>query len=624
MGQIIEVPGHGKVEFPDGMTDDQIVAAIKANPPPVDMTPKSASPALDAVANVGNWFGTQMTKGVTSVLGAPAAAGDLAQRGSEWAGEKAGFPTVGKNVGASAKNLLTMFGLAPTTEGLNNTVFGGGDSPRPQASLVPQPLQGMGVPDVKVPQMGVPEVNAADNSSLTAKDPFAFVGMKGDVNFGKMLDTGVQAIPGAMMLGGGVLPAMLGGVTSEAAGQATEGTPWEIPARIAGAIPGAYLGTKITTPLPANLTPEQARAVQIAKDTGTPLSVAQETGRLKGLETGLSRFPTSSGPYEALAAKQGAAADAAALRTMGFKGDNVGTETMKAATTQARKEFNDAVNGVTNVELRPDFYNRGAAAVASYMENTPVTEQVKSVARKMDDFFDPKLMKGGPYPQLDGRQFQEFRKGISDSVDDLYKAGQSGAAKTLQKVRDALDDAAQASLPADAAEAMKEARKHYANFKTIEKAAGMGTVASRSEGTLAPSALTQVLRRKQGDAFSHTTGGLNDVASMKQYLADTFPNSGTPTTLATQGLITGAPFYLTGGGMQGAAAAAASMAIPNIAARAMTGQGWLTPAGPLLPIPASVARNYLANQAIPNQIEGVGMGVRAQAPLMLTNQRPRQ
>lgn len=33
MPQVIEVPGHGQVEFPDGMSDDQIVSAIKANAP---------------------------------------------------------------------------------------------------------------------------------------------------------------------------------------------------------------------------------------------------------------------------------------------------------------------------------------------------------------------------------------------------------------------------------------------------------------------------------------------------------------------------------------------------------------------------------------------------------------
>src|SRR5690606_12258355 len=39
MPQIIDVPGLGQVEFPDGMTDDQIAAAIqKQVPPKVDPT----------------------------------------------------------------------------------------------------------------------------------------------------------------------------------------------------------------------------------------------------------------------------------------------------------------------------------------------------------------------------------------------------------------------------------------------------------------------------------------------------------------------------------------------------------------------------------------------------------
>lgn len=52
MGQLIEVPGHGVVEFPDGMTDEQISAAIKKNM----MVPKAEKPTRmetlkDAVLN---------------------------------------------------------------------------------------------------------------------------------------------------------------------------------------------------------------------------------------------------------------------------------------------------------------------------------------------------------------------------------------------------------------------------------------------------------------------------------------------------------------------------------------------------------------------------------------------
>jgi ElaB/YqjD/DUF883 family membrane-anchored ribosome-binding protein len=64
MSQIIEVPGHGQVEFPDGMTDAQIVAAIKRNHPreinQAAMNPEAETP-----------FGT--VKGETSTGLNPAA-----------------------------------------------------------------------------------------------------------------------------------------------------------------------------------------------------------------------------------------------------------------------------------------------------------------------------------------------------------------------------------------------------------------------------------------------------------------------------------------------------------------------------------------------------------------------
>ena len=44
MPQRIEVPGIGVVEFPDNMTDEQIVSAIQANVQPTE-TPKAAPPA---------------------------------------------------------------------------------------------------------------------------------------------------------------------------------------------------------------------------------------------------------------------------------------------------------------------------------------------------------------------------------------------------------------------------------------------------------------------------------------------------------------------------------------------------------------------------------------------------
>lgn len=620
-------------------------------PPPsgaVGSALKTADAVFDKINQGINWAGTQFTKAGTAVMGAPRSIADTNAAIAAWTGEKLGAPETGRAVGKALRwvnpnPVAANFG--PNTEQLNRVIFG---------------------------SLGVPEVNAGDNPALTLTNPFGF---EGKVNVGKMLDAGAQAIPAAALGAGGVLPNVLGGVTSEAAGQAAAGTPYEIPARIVGALPGAWLGSKATTPLPANLTPQQARAVEIAKETGTPLSVAQETGRGAKLESALARFPTSAGPFDRLAAKQGASTDRAALKTMGFEGDEVGAETMKTAQRQASTEFKAATEMPGTVDLTPKFFGDVKQTLKDYKANTsdagvvpaveknvaaltklepgppprtpltatavradsPTLARLKEAINAVDDpalagrntgetlaaWFGegPKVPMPKAPPELTNATYQSFRKTVSDSVADLYKAGEPGAAKALQKVRDSLDDAAGASLPAEQMEAWRTARRHYMNFKIIEKAAGRGTVASRSEGTLAPSALTQALRQKQGDAFSHTTGGLNDVATLKQYLADTFPNSGTPTMQAYQALLSGGAGLgaagLSGAGAFGALApqvaipAAAALVAPNLAARAMTGGG---------PV-SNVVRNYLANQALPNRAQSVGAVPFALAPGILTDQR---
>lgn len=618
MSDIARIEDNIRTMIGKGAPEADIDAYLKSEGHTADSFKKAMNEpsTLDkwkGAANTGaNWLGTQFTKGVTSVLGAPQALGDLAVKGGEWAGEKVGAPELGRNIGQAFKTGITFHNILPTTEGLNNTIFGGGESARPQA-------QAFGVP---LPQMGVPEVNAADSPALTLTDPLGF---KGTVNVGKMLDTGAQAIPGALMLGGGVLPAVLGGVTSEAAGQATEGSKWEIPARIAGALPGVMLGTKLTTPLPSSLSDEQQRLVQIARDRGVPMTVGQETGRGRGVESALSRFPTSEGPMARFRDTQQRAVNREALSEMNAVGDRVDPETMRRVGQEVGGRFDAARNASGDVPLTPGFYNDARRAVAAYETNTAAGDQIAAVRRQLDNFMDPKLMRANsPYPTLTPEQYQQFR---SDLVEAINSQGNPNARRALQNIRESLDDAMGAALPADQAAAWQQARRDYANFKIISKAAAGGTVEGRQSGNLSPSSLGMALRQRQGvDRFARQEGGLNDVARVSGYLADTRPNSGTPQTLAMQGMITGGPLAAgyAAGGPVGAAGAAAMMAAPNIAARAMTGQGWLTPAGPLLPIPASIARNYLANQTLANRPEAIGMGYRTVSPLLLQDARARQ
>jgi hypothetical protein len=73
MPQIIEVPGHGQVEFPDGMSDGDIATAIRRNM----MIPKEPS-AVDRAGRVAGLGARAVTQGV---LGLPVMVGDAVNQG---------------------------------------------------------------------------------------------------------------------------------------------------------------------------------------------------------------------------------------------------------------------------------------------------------------------------------------------------------------------------------------------------------------------------------------------------------------------------------------------------------------------------------------------------------------
>lgn len=109
MSQVIDVPGHGLVEFPDGMSNDEIVAAIKRN----SMGPKYASQSDDP-SKVG------LTNAMESLNHGIYNAGGAA---TDWASNKGASPEV-----AGAAGYGTNLGLQILTSGLG---MGGGKQGAP-------------------------------------------------------------------------------------------------------------------------------------------------------------------------------------------------------------------------------------------------------------------------------------------------------------------------------------------------------------------------------------------------------------------------------------------------------------------------------------------------------------
>lgn len=579
MGQIIEVPGVGRVEFPEGMTDEQIAAAIKATTmQPHTPGVETAKDVANAVNTGVNWAGTQLTKGVTGLLGIPSVLGGLGAQAAEYAGRKLGVPEGGKVAGQVFRNAITFGGLMQPADVYNQTVFG---------------------------SLGVPEVNAGDVKALTLHNP---LGMGGDVNVGRMLDAGVQAIPGMMALPAGAAsatlsptmravttaaPAFTGGATSELGGQLTAGSPYEPLARVAGGTLGYMLGSRAVTPLPADLTPEQTRLVGVARERGIPMTVGQETGRGRGVESALARFPTSQGRMGAFADTQQRALNRDMLGQVGVQGDRLDPAGMTNVLAEGNRQFNAAKAGGPAVSLDNQFYGDMARAEDRYNSLQPLSERAPAIAEKVADFpglmqrLQSLLMTGKP-PELTSAQYQSYRKGLNDLI---TPGGDPATNRALQGLRDALDNAMERSGTPAQAEAWHQARQNWANLKILLKAAAGGSADSRSAGNVTPGSLVGALRNRQGaDRFATTTGGLNDSARLASYLADTRPNSGTPQTLMMQSMLTGGPIAAgyAAGGLPGAAAAGGAMMLPNLAARFVTGSpgfGWL--------------RDYFANQAMP-------------------------
>tara|TARA_R110000822_G_scaffold309795_2_gene440259 strand:+ start:403 stop:2271 length:1869 start_codon:yes stop_codon:yes gene_type:complete len=576
------------------LSDDDLTGIQSA------LSPSTGRRAMETVNTGVNWLGTQLTKGVTGVLGAPSALGELGRQGAGYLGEKVGVPEAGRAAGAVFKNMMTFGGVTPSTEAMNRAVFappGRNLSDLVTGAAQPRPEPFMGI------NFGVPEVNAADNPNLMLKNP---LGLGRDINAGAILDAGVQAIPGMMMLPGAAqvaggaraasvtVPAVSGGMTSELAGQYAKDTPYEIPARLAGGLAGAMVGGRVVTPLRANLTPEQARNVATARELGIPMTVGQETGRMRGVESALSRFPTSGYLMRDAADRQRQAINTAALARTGTQGNRVDPGTIDDAFTRLGGDFDQLVQG-QNVQLRPDFFNRVGRSTAEYAQNTLPSDISPAVTRRLNDFWNMRPAQGQAFPELTSQQYQEFRRSVSKAAADATDPSVRGV---LRDMRGALDNAMEQSLPADRAAAWRTAREHWGNLKTLATASAAGTQESRAAGNLSPGALTSAVRRSRGtDQFARGNAPMDDISRAGDYLADSIPNSGTPQTAMMQTMLTGGPLAVAfgTGGIPAAAAVAAGMAVPNVLARAMAGTrgtGWL--------------RDYLANQTMTNAYPQVG------------------
>jgi hypothetical protein len=355
-------------------------------------------------------------------------------------------------------------------------------------------------------------------------------------------------------------------VTSEAAGQATEGTALEPYARFAGAIAGHQIPGAIErgiTPLPAS-DALKAQTGALA-DAGVSLTAGQKTGNklLKALESELGGSEFYTPTKESFTS--------AALQKIGVTADRATPEVMDQALTNIGQKFNDLASKY-DMPVDPSLKSDLQDVLKNYQNDTGPSMQAAIIKNTVKDINGKKIMTGDAYKELRSELSAKASKASGEQRD------------ALQGIMSSLDDAMERNIAAvnpDDVGAWQSARKDYRNYLVLEKAVA-GSGAETAKGLISPQALRNATTQVQGARnYVRGQGDFADLARAGEATLRDLPDSGTAVRAGARGAATDLMAALGGGG--GAALltghpATAALGLLALAPRAATtkiGQAYL-------------------------------------------------
>lgn len=328
MPQIIDVPGQGQVEFPDGMSDEDIVKAIQAN------QPEKQSPVAAVAAPVARG----LAKGVAAPVGMVP---DLFMR----AMNLEQFPMSAPEFGETGENVPHY----PTER---------------TASLI----------DKIMTRLGVPKTQSKPQQFLESAVEGAAAA--------RTMASATPSIPKTALTVGGAV----GGVAGETARQLGAPLPVQIAAEVAGNVAGGRVampraaGTKTEQKLAQELTEEgklqqMADNYAAAKKEGIDLNIAEasDSGRIKQAAAKATGQKGDPSEIDAFNTKRTEQVKAATQRFFDLVEPNgVGAETAGAAGRTAAKEAIDVVKAKRKAAVDPlyekAFETKSRVSKATYDE----------------------------------------------------------------------------------------------------------------------------------------------------------------------------------------------------------------------------------------------------------------
>ena len=334
---------------------------------------------------------------------------------------------------------------------------------------------------------------------------------------GKVISTMGEFGGGAGLMAGpsaiaryGLLP----GAASETAGQLTEGTPYETPARIGAAVLAPLIAGKITSPF-GGANPELVKATTRGRELGLNPSAGQSVGStgLRALENTLTATDDQLNTLSKLA-----------LRTTGSKAPHLTREALRQIDDELGKRFDDILGGI-DIIPSPATTRRAMDAVDDYTDfagSDPVG-LIKNVANQIR----AAATSNTPKP-ISLETLKKWRTQLGFLLDSDDPAKQLAARNLRDVINQATDESLIAAGRAGDVAELAKVRTQWWNLLGLKKAAA-GAGQGVRLGTVTPEKLRQAVIRTQGEeAISMGRG--TDLADLAHTAEASIPS--VPTVLS--------------------------------------------------------------------------------------------
>lgn len=518
MPQRIEVPGMGIVEFPDGMSDEQIAAAIRRNMQPqvTAQSLRASTPAEYDPSSAEFQAKYGATAGIPAWQRAAAGAGKFLYDAARGVGQITGLQSQESIDEAKRRDAPLM----ATTAGKAGNLLGGAV--------------------FSAPAMFIPGANTATGAALTG----AAVGAVQPVATGESRTANT-----AFGAGGGLAGYGIGRMLSRAAGVRPQGTAGSTASNAADVNIGpSQAGAAADVTGSVNVTgkggytfgevgPDPSAGINDATrkilDTGRGLGMQTTPGRATGsrmlqqMEAKLAAQPMTGGRFAAIDANNEAVLTRLAARAVGDNNaDALTADVIDNSFARLGKVFEDAGDDAVRGVSPDDFLQRLSSIESEY---SYLLAGNKSIADTpiVRDFFEV-VAKGSPT----GRQLANISSKLGNAIrtEMIGKSGDRNLGMALGDVKEYVDELLVQGMTKAKADKFMQARGQYRTLLTLVNNAG---VTDPVTGRVSGPTLANVLQRTDRTGFTRgrNVSDLYQAARFSRAFRDPIGNSGTATRM---------------------------------------------------------------------------------------------